>query len=102
MSVSVILLKNSPLNAVHGWQCYRLNNQTDIQICSQCIWDNHESTPAVMGNYSPEHDYKLLKPSPCLHNGSQVDDWMGLDEWNSWAQISSSRLKQEPRYCGFR
>ncbi|GFW75591.1 hypothetical protein TNCV_4427741 [Trichonephila clavipes] len=26
----------------------------------------------------------VLKPSPCLHNGNEVDDWMGLDEWNSW------------------
>ncbi|GFY07218.1 uncharacterized protein TNCV_277651 [Trichonephila clavipes] len=31
-----------------------------------------------------EHDIFVLKPSPCLSNGSQVYDWMGLDEWNSW------------------
>ncbi|GFX15751.1 uncharacterized protein TNCV_2132371 [Trichonephila clavipes] len=31
-----------------------------------------------------EHDILVLKPSPCLHNGNEVDDWMGLDEWNSW------------------
>ncbi|GFW41355.1 hypothetical protein TNCV_1003461 [Trichonephila clavipes] len=26
----------------------------------------------------------VLVTSPCLHNGKEVDDWMGLDEWNSW------------------
>ncbi|GFY35977.1 mariner transposase [Trichonephila clavipes] len=26
----------------------------------------------------------VLKPSPCQHNGNEVDDWTGLDEWNSW------------------
>ncbi|GFU64428.1 hypothetical protein TNCV_3947951 [Trichonephila clavipes] len=26
----------------------------------------------------------LLKSSPCHYDGSQVYDWMGLDEWNSW------------------
>ncbi|GFX86500.1 uncharacterized protein TNCV_3727691 [Trichonephila clavipes] len=26
----------------------------------------------------------VLKPSPCLHNSNEVDDWMGLNEWNSW------------------
>ncbi|GFX32445.1 uncharacterized protein TNCV_2173631 [Trichonephila clavipes] len=31
-----------------------------------------------------KHDILVLKPSPCLHNGSQVYDWMGLNEWNSW------------------
>ncbi|GFV43393.1 uncharacterized protein TNCV_886311 [Trichonephila clavipes] len=34
----------------------RLNYQTDVQICSQCVWDNHKNTPAVTGNYSPNHN----------------------------------------------
>ncbi|GFV07207.1 uncharacterized protein TNCV_1165411 [Trichonephila clavipes] len=29
---SVILLENYPLNAVHEWQCYRMNYQIDVQI----------------------------------------------------------------------
>ncbi|GFU31140.1 uncharacterized protein TNCV_2193311 [Trichonephila clavipes] len=28
-----------------------------------------------------EHDILVLKPSPCLHNGNETDDWMGLDEF---------------------
>ncbi|GFV70454.1 hypothetical protein TNCV_4798731 [Trichonephila clavipes] len=31
-----------------------------------------------------EHNILVLKPSPCLHNGNEVDDWMDLDKWNSW------------------
>ncbi|GFU78098.1 hypothetical protein TNCV_1316281 [Trichonephila clavipes] len=46
-----------------------------------------------------ELDILVLKPSPCLPNGSQVYDWMGLDEL---VEIASPRLKQEPRYCGFK
>ncbi|GFW18198.1 uncharacterized protein TNCV_4007381 [Trichonephila clavipes] len=40
-----------------------------------------------------EHDILVLKPSPCIHNGSEIDNWMGLDEWNSWfkAQVPDSR-----------
>ncbi|GFT70211.1 transposable element Tcb1 transposase [Trichonephila clavipes] len=44
-----------------------------------------------------EHDILVLKPSPCLHNGNEVDDWMGLDEWNSWlkSQVEDSNRSQE-------
>ncbi|GFX59644.1 hypothetical protein TNCV_3754091 [Trichonephila clavipes] len=40
---------------------------------------------------------RMLKPSPCLHNGNEVDDWMGLDEWNSWfkSQVQNSNRSQE-------
>ncbi|GFT08321.1 hypothetical protein TNCV_1083871 [Trichonephila clavipes] len=31
-----------------------------------------------------EHDILMFKPTPCLLNGSQVDDLMGLDEWKKW------------------
>ncbi|GBN55559.1 hypothetical protein AVEN_75079-1 [Araneus ventricosus] len=31
------------------------NHQTDLQICSQGAWDNHESAPAVIGNCSLDH-----------------------------------------------
>ncbi|GFY10467.1 uncharacterized protein TNCV_1463561 [Trichonephila clavipes] len=54
--VNVILLENSQLNAVDEWQYYGLNYQTDVQICSQCVRDNHESTPAIIGNCSSDHD----------------------------------------------
>ncbi|GFS84825.1 uncharacterized protein TNCV_2957131 [Trichonephila clavipes] len=56
MRASVILLGNSLSNSVHEWQYYRLNYQTDVQICNQCVWDNHESAPAVVGNCSPNHN----------------------------------------------
>ncbi|GFS81715.1 uncharacterized protein TNCV_2706631 [Trichonephila clavipes] len=44
-----------------------------------------------------EHDILVLKPSPCLDNGSQVCDWMGLDEWNSWfkSQVLDSNRSQD-------
>ncbi|GBL84130.1 hypothetical protein AVEN_118547-1 [Araneus ventricosus] len=56
MRASVILLENTPLNAAHEWQHNRLNHQTDLQICSHGAWDNHESSPAVIGNCSPDHN----------------------------------------------
>ncbi|GFW02939.1 hypothetical protein TNCV_683651 [Trichonephila clavipes] len=31
-----------------------------------------------------ERPIPLLKPSPCRHNVKEVDDWKGLNEWNSW------------------
>ncbi|GFU88994.1 hypothetical protein TNCV_2894421 [Trichonephila clavipes] len=46
-----------------------------------------------------EHGILVLKPSPCLHNGNEVDDWMGLDEWNSWfkSQVRDSNRSQGGR-----
>ncbi|PRD22931.1 UNVERIFIED_CONTAM: hypothetical protein NCL1_47759 [Trichonephila clavipes] len=44
-----------------------------------------------------EHDILVLKPSSCLHNGSQVYDWMGLDMWNNWfkSQVRDSNRSQD-------
>ncbi|GFX00463.1 uncharacterized protein TNCV_2091131 [Trichonephila clavipes] len=44
-----------------------------------------------------EHDTLVLKPSPSLHNGNEVDDWMGLDEWTSWlkSQVRDSNRSQD-------
>ncbi|GFT82589.1 uncharacterized protein TNCV_1633891 [Trichonephila clavipes] len=44
-----------------------------------------------------EHDILVLKPSPCQHNRSQVHDWMGLEEWNSWfkSQVRDSNRGQD-------
>ncbi|GBM42758.1 hypothetical protein AVEN_81584-1 [Araneus ventricosus] len=56
MRAKVIVLENTPLNAVHEWQHNRLNHQTDVQICSQGAGDNHESAPAVIGNCSTDHN----------------------------------------------
>ncbi|GFX51099.1 uncharacterized protein TNCV_2734501 [Trichonephila clavipes] len=44
-----------------------------------------------------EHDILVLKPSPCLHNENEVDDWMILDEWNSWfkSQVRYSSRNQD-------
>ncbi|GFS86052.1 hypothetical protein TNCV_1583031 [Trichonephila clavipes] len=39
-----------------------------------------------------EHDILVLKPSPCLHNGNEVDNWRGLDEWNSCCQVIYSQF----------
>ncbi|GFU41806.1 hypothetical protein TNCV_2375981 [Trichonephila clavipes] len=33
----------------HELQYYRLNYQTDVQICSQYVWDNHKIVPTVIG-----------------------------------------------------
>ncbi|GFX56905.1 uncharacterized protein TNCV_3566771 [Trichonephila clavipes] len=40
---------------------------------------------------------QVLKPSPCLHNGNEVDVWIGLDEWNSWfkSQVRDSNRSQD-------
>ncbi|GFV79384.1 uncharacterized protein TNCV_1903561 [Trichonephila clavipes] len=53
MRVCVTLLEKSPLNAVQERQYYRLNYETDVKICSQCVWDNDESAPTVIRNCSP-------------------------------------------------
>ncbi|GFS96987.1 uncharacterized protein TNCV_4178451 [Trichonephila clavipes] len=44
-----------------------------------------------------EHDILELKPSPCLDNGNEADDWMGLDEWNTWfkSQVRNSKRSQD-------
>ncbi|GFU75197.1 retrovirus-related Pol polyprotein from transposon 297 [Trichonephila clavipes] len=44
-----------------------------------------------------EHDILVLKPSPCLHNANEVDDWMGVDEWTSWfkSQVRDSNRSQD-------
>ncbi|GFY22072.1 uncharacterized protein TNCV_3297161 [Trichonephila clavipes] len=44
-----------------------------------------------------EHDILVRKPSPCLHNGNEVDDWMSLDEWNSWfkSQVRDSNRSED-------
>ncbi|GFV95052.1 uncharacterized protein TNCV_1030501 [Trichonephila clavipes] len=60
---SVFLLENFPLNAAHEWQYYRLNYQTDVQICSQCVWDSPESGTAVIGNCFPDHDDSRYRSS---------------------------------------
>ncbi|GFX29003.1 uncharacterized protein TNCV_3030461 [Trichonephila clavipes] len=68
---SIIVLENSSLNAVYEWQYYRLNYQTDVKICNQCIWDNLEGAPAVTRNCPPEND------SSCRSNVSRPQtDWL--------------------------
>ncbi|GFW34903.1 hypothetical protein TNCV_978411 [Trichonephila clavipes] len=44
----------------------------------------------VNGQVYPRDIQSMLNPS-LLHNGNEVDDWMGLDEWNSW-------FKSQARY----
>ncbi|GFU35088.1 uncharacterized protein TNCV_1859691 [Trichonephila clavipes] len=42
-----------------------------------------------------EHDILVLKPSPCLHDGNEVYDWMGLEEWNSWFKSQVRDWRQD-------
>ncbi|GFV14274.1 uncharacterized protein TNCV_807061 [Trichonephila clavipes] len=44
-----------------------------------------------------KHDILVFKPSPCLQNGIQVYEWMGLEEWNSWlkSQVRDSNRSQD-------
>ncbi|GFV99185.1 uncharacterized protein TNCV_1511581 [Trichonephila clavipes] len=48
--------KISTLCRAHCVKTAVLNNQTDVQASSQCVWDNHKSAPAIKGNCSPDHD----------------------------------------------
>ncbi|GFW52146.1 uncharacterized protein TNCV_2425931 [Trichonephila clavipes] len=52
--------------------------------------------PAPIG-LTWEHDILVFKPSPCLHNWSQVYEWMGLDKRNSWvkSQVRDSNRGQD-------
>ncbi|GFX19867.1 transposable element Tcb1 transposase [Trichonephila clavipes] len=79
---SVILLENSSLNAVYEWQCYRLNYQTDQHVCSQCVWNNHESALAtVIGNCSPDHDFRCRCSVSRLQTvWLQVFPWLPSDQ----------------------
>ncbi|GFU94382.1 hypothetical protein TNCV_4150691 [Trichonephila clavipes] len=38
-----------PLECYYELQYYRLNYQTDVQICSRYVWDNHMIVPTVIG-----------------------------------------------------
>ncbi|GFV04152.1 uncharacterized protein TNCV_917731 [Trichonephila clavipes] len=44
-----------------------------------------------------EHDILVLKPSPYQHNRNEIDDWMGIDEWNSWfkSHVRDSNMSQD-------
>ncbi|GFS71867.1 hypothetical protein TNCV_3715381 [Trichonephila clavipes] len=49
------------------------------------------------GSLEEESNPAVNKPSPCLHNWNDVDDWMSLDEWNSWfkSQVRNSKRNQD-------
>ncbi|GFY04227.1 uncharacterized protein K02A2.6 [Trichonephila clavipes] len=67
--------------------------ETEIQWIGA---DKGQRIIAVPIGLTWEHDILVLKPSPCLHNGNEVDDYMGLDEWNSWfkSQFRDSNRSQ--------
>ncbi|GFX87296.1 hypothetical protein TNCV_3820261 [Trichonephila clavipes] len=48
--------------------------------------------------------FSELRLSPCLHNRNEVDEWMRLDEWNSWfiSQVRDSHTQTSARYCEFK
>ncbi|GBL77817.1 hypothetical protein AVEN_153014-1 [Araneus ventricosus] len=94
MRVSVSLLENTPFNAVSEWQHNRMNHQTDVEICSQGAWDNHESASAVIENCSPDHN------SRCKSNVSRPQTYL-LQALN-WApsnlQTAITDTKAEPAF----
>ncbi|PRD23977.1 UNVERIFIED_CONTAM: hypothetical protein NCL1_44963 [Trichonephila clavipes] len=82
----------------------KLASASDIRATrfhlSQVESHKQDSSPVPIENpigLTCEHNILVLKPSPCLHNGSQVDNWMGLNEWNSWfkSQVRDSNRCQD-------
>jgi len=68
------LVANHPFNGVHEWQHNRFHHQTQVHICSQGAWDNHESAFAVIGNCSPD--------SRCRSNVSRMQTaWLQALTW---------------------
>ncbi|GFT38123.1 uncharacterized protein TNCV_4103471 [Trichonephila clavipes] len=60
------------LIALRQW----LNYQTDVQSCSQCVWEKHKKAPAVIENCSPDHDYNGKT------NGSRLQSvWLQALPW---------------------
>ncbi|GBM83764.1 hypothetical protein AVEN_28478-1 [Araneus ventricosus] len=94
MRERVILLEITPLNGVHEWQHNRLNHQTDVQVCSQGAWDNHESAPAVIGNCSLDHN------SRCRSSVSRPQtDWLQELTWPPSNQnMAITGTKEEPTF----
>ncbi|GBN17937.1 hypothetical protein AVEN_232705-1 [Araneus ventricosus] len=72
----------------------RLNDQTDVQICSQSAWDNHESAPAYIGNCSPDHN------SRCRFSVSMPQTgWLQALTWHPSNQhAASTGTKAEPTF----
>ncbi|GBN31909.1 hypothetical protein AVEN_236559-1 [Araneus ventricosus] len=94
MRASVILLENTPLNAVHEWQHNRLNHQTDVQIFSQGALDNHESAPAVIGNCSPDHNSRCRSSVFRPQTG-----WLQVLTWPPFNQRTAiTGTKEEPAF----
>lgn len=56
MKASVIMLENTPFNAVNESQQNRLNLQSDVQMYSHGMWDIQENVSAVRRNCSPDHN----------------------------------------------
>ncbi|GFV87142.1 hypothetical protein TNCV_5113601 [Trichonephila clavipes] len=76
-----------PLNAVHKWQYYRLNYQTDIQICSQYVWDNNESAPAFIGNCFPDPGSRW-RFSESRSQTVCLQEFPGLLLTNTWQSLA--------------
>ncbi|GFV07980.1 uncharacterized protein TNCV_3322351 [Trichonephila clavipes] len=64
-------------------------------------WGFKKAETSVPIGLTWNHDIFSAKPSPCLHNGDEADDLMGL-EVERMVQISTLGLKQDPRYCEFK
>lgn len=84
-------LKNSSLKAVYEWQNNRLNHRTDIQICSQAMWDCHKSVTVVMGNYFLDHNSRCMSSVSWPQRG-----WLQaltLPPFNLQAAITGTKAK---------
>ncbi|GFU36713.1 uncharacterized protein TNCV_3312011 [Trichonephila clavipes] len=75
----------------------QLTNRTSSQILfTYFIVPKNKSVEIVSSiliRLTWENDILVLKPSLSLHNGNKVDDWMGLDEWNSWFESHKSETR---------
>ncbi|GFV76416.1 DUF4817 domain-containing protein [Trichonephila clavipes] len=70
-----------------------LNYQTDVQIFCQCVWDNHKSAPAVIGNCS------LDLGSKCLSGVFRVQKgWLHSFPWPSDQHTTVTFTKAEPAF----
>ncbi|GFX19891.1 uncharacterized protein TNCV_1434511 [Trichonephila clavipes] len=55
--------------------------QIDLQICNQCVWDNHNSAPSVIRNCSPDLDFRCrCSVSRMQTVWLQVFPWLPSDQ----------------------
>ncbi|GFU23742.1 hypothetical protein TNCV_2341301 [Trichonephila clavipes] len=83
--------RGEPMDAQRKNNRIQLVRSTNVAYDSSYYWGIPGGVnifPVPVG-LTWEHDILVLKPSPCLHNGNEVDDWMGHDEWNIGSYFKS-------------